>query len=151
VASTASRYAGRHPTTLPDLLFNIRFLETVNAAPCIVSSPTPCDDIFVVDVAAAGFNSADYSFNQNFLYGGDTYNAKIFLTGLQLLTNAESQIVGAANGCTGFTTLENAVNTFSTSLQITSRPFYVPEPCMPALLGLGPFTMIAIGRRRRSN
>jgi hypothetical protein len=34
-------------TTLPDLIFNIRFLETSYATPCIASGRTPCDDIFV--------------------------------------------------------------------------------------------------------
>lgn len=139
-------------TTLPDLMFNIHFLETTNATPCVVTtSPTPCNDIFVIDVAAAGFNPADNSFNQNFSYQGDNYNAKIFLTGLGILTNADCAAVGVANGCTGFTTVENMVNTFTASLQISSTQFFVPEPGLPALLGLGLFAMLAIGRRRQGS
>lgn len=150
LALTATSPAGGS-FTLPDLLFQISFLETPNQTPCTVSSPTPCNDIFVIDVAAAGFNPVDNSLNQNFSYMSDNYNAKIFLTGLGVLSNAACNAVGVGNGCIGFTTVENQINTFQASLQISSIQFHVPEPDVLALFAIGLLGFgVTRGRRPQS-
>lgn len=137
--------------TLPNLLFNIHFLETPNSGNCVVFSPVgnPCNDIFAIDVAAAGFSTIDNSLNQNFSYLGDNYNVKILLTGLGLLSNAACNAVGVANGCIGFTTIENAVNTFQTSLQISALPAKIPEPGTLLLLAIGLLGFGTVKRRRK--
>lgn len=132
-------------------MFAVNFDETPNTAPCVdTSSPPskPCNDIFVINVTGAGFNSADDSFNQAFLFDGTLYNIKILLTGLTTLTDAECTAAGAAIGCIGFTTIENQDNNFQASLQITTLPFAVPEPASLALISLG-IGGIAVARRRR--
>jgi hypothetical protein len=132
------------------LTFNINFLETPNALPCaVVGSPTPCNDIFVLDVIGAGFNPADSSLNQTFIYDGEDYNAILHIAGLGVLSDAACAAVFGNNshsGCIGLTTVENATNTFQVSLSISETPFVVPEPASVGLVGLA---LVAMGFARR--
>lgn len=137
--------------TLTQLNFNINFLETPNEAPCAVPGGPVCKDIFVVDAVGAGFNLADLSFNQNFLFTptGEWYNAKIFLQGINVLSDAACDAVfgnTTQRGCIGLVTDEGQNNIFQASLQISSVTFDVPEPGTVALLGLA---LLGLGATRR--
>ena len=136
------------------LTFNIRYLETTNATPCVITtSPTPCNDIFVLDVAGAGFNPADNTLNQNIIYGGEDYDILLHIAGLGVLSNAACDAVygnTAHRGCIGFTTVEDQTNAFQVSLKISSTPFNVPEPGSLALLGLGLFSLGALRRYHKT-
>jgi hypothetical protein len=141
-------------TPNPTLSFLINYLETPNVTPCVAPSPggNPCNDIFVLDVAGAGFNPADQSLNQNFNYNGNPYNAKLFINGLNFLTAAECSAAGSAiSNCLGFTTVEGLTNAFQVSLQISTQQFTpsVPEPSILFLFGAGLCGMGWVNSRRR--
>lgn len=138
--------------TLAQLNFNINFLETPNVAPCAVPGGPVCKDIFVVDAVGAGFNPVDLSFNQNFFFApsGEWYNAKIFLEGINVLSDAACDAVfgnTTQRGCIGLVTDETGNNIFQAGLQISSVTFDVPEPGTVALLGLALFGLGAMRRK----
>jgi hypothetical protein len=116
-----------------------------------VAGGPACRDIFVINAVGAGFNPGDLSFNQNFLFAptNEVYNAKIFLAGLGVLTNAACDAVfgnTTNRGCIGLVTDEGQNNNFQARLQISSVAFNVPEPGTVALLGMA---LVGLGATRR--
>ncbi len=131
----------------PALIFDILFIETPNSGTCAATSPTPCNDIFVLDVAGAGFNPINNTLNQNFNYGGEAYNARLFIDGLGVLEDDACLAASAAIGCIGFTTVENQVNTFDVALDITTRQFNVPEPGTFLIFAIGLMSLVVARKR----
>lgn len=123
----------------PALNFGITFLETNNDSSCEVTSPTPCNDIFVID--------AD-DFSQQFMFDGNNYNVELLISGLGVLSNDACGAVNVANGCSGFTTVENKENTFTVDMRITALP--VPEPSSILLMGLALFGIAGTMRTKNS-
>ena len=155
IVLNATAPAGSVGTLTPNqtLNFFINYTETPNAPPCVALSPlnNPCNDIFVLDVAGAGFNPLDKSLNQNFTYEGNPYNAVLFISGLDYLTSAECSTAGSTNShCLGFTTVEGQENSFQVSLKISTEQFFpVPEPSILLLFGAGLCGMGWMNSRRQ--
>ena len=137
------------PGALPPLNVNIGFLETPNSSTCtVVSSPTPCNDIFVL---VGGLLNQVFSFDVDGS-GSVNYFLNVFpSTGgvLSMLPAAECIAVGQAAGCIGFTTPENQSTTLGFSFTISTQPFTIPEPGSLALVALGMIGAAGLMRRRK--
>ena len=134
----------------PVLEFQILFAETPNAGgaggACAgggvsgdADNPGGCRDIFVLDNPGA-------LLPVQFVVDDFLYTATINAAGLGPLSDDACAAVGAAAGCIGFLTQENATNRLDTFFTITAVPLQIPEPGILALLGLG---LGALGFARR--
>lgn len=119
--------------------YTILFDETPNVTPCLVASPIPCNDIWVLQG----------SVNNSFMFDGNTYFASYYAApALVPLPAAACNAVTGAPLCVGFTTVEGMDNQVAFALQITAQPISIPEPSSLALLGLGLLALAGLRRRR---
>lgn len=132
----------------PTLEFEILFSETPNAGGaggvCAAGgvsgdadNPGGCRDIFVLN------NPGELGAG-SFEFDGYLYTVTIDAVGLGPLSDAACAAVGAAAGCIGFTTQENASSTLQTFFTISAVA--IPEPGLLGLLGIG---LGALGFTRR--
>lgn len=121
------------------LNFTIRFIETPNDGSCGFDSASNCDDIFVIEIG---------DLVSNFTYNGYKYTTAIVETtsSLTSLTAAACAQAGAAAGCLGFKTIEQAATAAMFGLMINGVE--VSEPAGTAALGLGLLSLFMYGRRR---
>ena len=127
------------PGNLAPVVFDIKFTETPNVAPCAAASAVPCNDIFVLTSGLL---------NATFDYLDTSYYVNIFPLvdgALSVLTPAECAAAGASAGCIGLTTVEGATSSVPFGITVSTRP--LPEPGVLALLGIG-LAGLAAARRR---
>lgn len=152
LTSTLTLDALLPPNALPDIgplarAFNVTFFESPNFPTdglCSDGNPPPangCSDIFVL--ADPGL------LTQSFVipipgYDDFTYTVEIVMPSLINLSDSQCAAAGAASGCRGFVTAESADTTVSFGFRI----FAIPEPAVPALMGLG-LLLLALRRRLR--
>lgn len=129
-------------STLPpvSLTFGIDFTETDNNGPlgaCPGDATTVCDDIFVLTSPTGGLSSS-------FTLGGYKYTVFLDILGLKdPLDDTACDAAGAANGCRGILTAENATNIFGTEFNITAVA--VPTPGTLSLFALGMLCLVVGG------
>jgi hypothetical protein len=140
------------PFTAETLTFLVNFEETRNQDPnCAVGGPDGCSDIFVLN----GLENLTRTipgdvFGERF--AGVDYLATITLQGLLELPDAACATAGAPEGCRGFITSENQVNTFTAFFNLSAEvPAIraVPEPALLSLIGLIASGLGCLGLRRR--
>jgi hypothetical protein len=133
------------------LAFDILFSETPNV-PGMCGGVLCENDIFIVSLPeGVVFDEGTGTLNQQFNILEHTYNTELTLvptevgSGLTILHDDLCAIVGAENGCIGFTTFEAQSNEFQVLMTITS----VPEPSTILLLSLAMFGIVASMRSKR--
>ena len=126
--------------------FSIAFTETTNAIPCAATSPTPCNDIFVL---TGGLLNQVFDYDDG--SGLATYYVNIFPTTggvLSILQDSACAAAGQAPSCFGFTTPEGENTTLAFGFTISTEPLQIPEPGILALMGLGLIGMFSLRRRQ---
>lgn len=118
--------------------FDIQFAETPNTTGncAVVSSPTPCNDIFVL---VGGFPNFGFSYDAGDGDGVLDYFVNVFITdnnALSILDDATCTAASAALGCFGLTTVESQSNIMPFGFTVSTEPLSVPEPGSLALFGL---------------
>ncbi len=133
-------------------VYRISFDETFNTAPCAVTSPTPCNDVFV---QTSGLLNSSFALDTD--AGGPApaqdYFVNIFPTTggvLAPLDPAACAAAGEPSGCIGFTTPERQSTELAFGFTISTEPLsLIPEPGTLSLLGLGLFGFGLTMRRRQ--
>lgn len=138
------------PGVLPPLTIDIAFSETPNSAPCAIgTSPTPCNDIFVL---TGGLLNQAFSYDPDG-NGLQTYFINVFPTSggvLSQLPNAGCAAAGQSNGCIGFSTPEGQATTLAFGFTISTDPFVIPEPGILVLIGVALAVLGIAARQRKS-